>query len=143
MDTCPAVMIAIAPGPAEVLCRLDALPDGGATAIELAAVPGGEPRSLIVLRRAATVQAFENVCPHAGRRLDYAPGKFLLNGDTLICAVHGATFQQADGLCIAGPCRGQQLREVPLRVIGDSVCLAVPGASGKPGSASGPRRPSQ
>lgn len=143
MDTCPAAMIAAALGPAEVLCRLDALPDGGVTAIELAAVPGGEPRSLIVLRHAATVQAFENVCPHTGRRLDYAPGKFLLKGDTLICAVHGATFQQADGLCIAGPCRGQLLREVPLRVIGDSVCLAVPDASGKPVPAPGPRRPSQ
>jgi nitrite reductase/ring-hydroxylating ferredoxin subunit len=70
------------------------------------------------------VQAFENVCPHAGRRLDYAPGKFLLNGDTLICAVHGATFQQADGLCIAGPCRGQQLKGVAVLLEDGVVRLA-------------------
>lgn len=121
MDTCPAARNAAAAGPIEVLCRLDALVDGEATAIELAGSPDGEPRGLIVLRHADAVHAFENVCPHAGRRLDYAPGRFLLQRGSLICAVHGATFQQADGLCIAGPCRGQHLRAVPVRVDGEVV----------------------
>ncbi|HEY8585740.1 MAG TPA: Rieske 2Fe-2S domain-containing protein [Rhodanobacter sp.] len=103
------------------LCRLDEVPDGGATAVDATLVDGDD--SLILLRRGEQVQGYLNVCPHAGRRLDYAPGKFLLKGDTLTCAVHGATFNQADGLCIAGPCRGEHLRAVAVRVEDGDVKL--------------------
>lgn len=96
------------------LCRLDEIPDGGATAVDAQLVDGEE--SLILLRRGEQVQGYINVCPHAGRRLDYAPGKFLLKDDTLICAVHGATFNQGSGLCVAGPCRGEHLRAVAVQV---------------------------
>ena len=108
-------------GPA--LCRLDEIPDGGATAIDAVLADGEE--SVILLRRGEQVQAYLNICPHTARRLDYAPGKFLLKNDTLICAVHGATFNQGDGLCIAGPCRGEHLREVSVRVVGDAVHLTA------------------
>ena len=81
--------------------------------------------SLILLRRAGQLRAYLNICPHAGRRLDYAPGKFLLKNDSLICAVHGATFSQLDGLCIAGPCRGEHLREVPVQIRDGMVCLSA------------------
>lgn len=106
-----------------VLCRLDEIPDGGATAVDAPLVEG-EESSLILLRRDEQVHGYLNVCPHAGRRLDYAPGKFLLRSDTLICAVHGATFNQADGLCIAGPCRGEHLREVAVEVRDGAIHLA-------------------
>ncbi|WP_426690176.1 Rieske (2Fe-2S) protein [Rhodanobacter ginsengiterrae] len=104
------------------LCRLDDIPDGGATAVDAVMADGEE--SLILLRRGDQVHGYLNVCPHAGRRLDYAPGKFLLKSDTLICAVHGATFNQGDGLCIAGPCRGEHLRTVTLQVDDGEVRLA-------------------
>lgn len=110
------------------LCRLDDIPPGGAAAID-ASLPGdsADPSSVIVLRDGDRVHAYLNVCPHAGRRLDYAPGKFLRKDDTLICAVHGATFSLADGLCVAGPCRGEHLRRVAVRVIGGEVrLLAAP-----------------
>jgi nitrite reductase/ring-hydroxylating ferredoxin subunit len=105
-----------------VLCRLEDIPDGGATAVDAALIDGQD--SVILLRRGEQVQAYLNVCPHAGRRLDYAPGRFLLKHDTLICAVHGATFNQRDGRCIAGPCRGEHLRDVPVRTDGVDVFLA-------------------
>ncbi len=105
----------------QLLCRLDEIPAEGATAVD-AMLPDGE-ESLILLRRGDGVHAYVNVCPHAGRRLDYAPGKFLLKQDTLICAVHGATFQQTSGVCIAGPCCGDALRELPLRIEDDLVYL--------------------
>jgi nitrite reductase/ring-hydroxylating ferredoxin subunit len=105
-----------------VLCRLEEIPDGGATAVDAVLAEGEE--SLILLRRGERVHGYLNVCPHAGRRLDYAPGKFLLKNDTLICAVHGATFNQGDGLCIAGPCRGEHLRTVAVQVEAGEVKLA-------------------
>ena len=107
--------------PVQPLCRLDDIPDGDTTAVD-AVLTDGE-KSLILLRRGEQVHGYLNVCPHAGRRLDYAPGKFLLKNDTLICAVHGATFNQADGLCIAGPCRGEHLRQVPVQVEAGDVKL--------------------
>lgn len=108
--------------PVQPLCRLDDIPDGGAIAVDATLPSGAE--NLIVLRLGDQAHVFLNVCPHAGRQLDYAPGKFLLKNDTLICAVHGATFNKADGLCVAGPCRGQHLRGIDVRVIDGEVRLA-------------------
>jgi nitrite reductase/ring-hydroxylating ferredoxin subunit len=108
--------------PVQPLCRLDDIPDGGATAVD-AALPDGE-ENLILLRRGGEVRSYLNICPHTGRQLDYAPGKFLLKNDTLICAVHGATFNRDDGLCVAGPCRGEHLRKVAVRVDDGEVRLA-------------------
>jgi len=111
----------------QALCRLDEIPDGGATAVDaMLADSGADPElsSLILLRRGEQVRGYLNICPHTGRRLDYAPGKFLLKNDTLICAVHGATFNQADGLCIAGPCRGEHLREIAVQMQDGAIHLA-------------------
>ena len=113
MDTSTAV---------QPLCGLDDIPDGGATAVNAVLAEGEE--NLILLRRGDDVRAYLNVCPHAGRQLDYAPGKFLLKNELLICAVHGATFNQLDGLCVAGPCRGEHLRKVEVAVRGNAVHLA-------------------
>jgi nitrite reductase/ring-hydroxylating ferredoxin subunit len=103
------------------LCPLAEIPDGGATARDAMLPDGAE--SVILLRQGGEVRGYLNTCPHAGNRLDYAPGKFLLKKDTLICAVHGAVFNQDDGLCTGGPCRGQHLRAVPLRVVDGTICL--------------------
>lgn len=95
------------------------IPDGGAH--ELVTSIDDAPESLLLLRRGDEVRAFFNVCPHAGRRLDWAPGRFLIDKGLLICAAHGASFEVPGGLCVAGPCRGQTLQAVPVSVRGDEV----------------------
>jgi len=107
--------------PGQRLCQLDSIPDGGATAVD--AMLAETEENLILLRHGEQVQAYLNICPHTGRQLDYAPGKFLLKNDSLICAVHGATFNQSDGLCTAGPCRGEHLRAVAISVRNGEVFL--------------------
>lgn len=102
------------PSHGQLLCRLDAIADGGATALE--AVIDGETESVIVLREGATARAYLNICPHAGRRLDWAPGRFLLKDGILVCAVHGSSFRVGDGCCVAGPGRGGHLRAVPVTI---------------------------
>ena len=74
----------------------------------------GEMQSLIVRRSGDRVQAWLNIGPHAGRRLDWAPGRFLVDKGNLVCAAHGAMFELEHGECIAGPCRGQSLVAVPV-----------------------------
>ena len=86
------------------------IPDGGAREVE-ACVDGIE-ESLILVREGERAAAFLNVCPHAGRRLDWSPGQFLIDQGRLVCAVHGASFERMTGVCVAGPCRGNALRPV-------------------------------
>lgn len=109
---------------ASPLIALSALAEGVPAEVE--ATVDGSAESLIVLRRGGHVRAWLNICPHAGRRLDWAPGRFLLSKGQLVCAAHGATFEPDAGLCVAGPCRGQSLRAVAVAVIGDGVFLATP-----------------
>jgi nitrite reductase/ring-hydroxylating ferredoxin subunit len=105
------------------IATLDAIPDGGFAAAD--AVIDGAPESLILHREGDQVRAWLNICPHAGRRLDWAPGQFLTSRDgRLVCAVHGASFEVARGECIAGPCRGDSLRAVAVEVHEGRVVLA-------------------
>jgi nitrite reductase/ring-hydroxylating ferredoxin subunit len=106
----------------ERLCAVIDIPDGGAH--EVVTRIEGAPESLLLLRRGSEVRAFFNVCPHAGRRLDWSPGRFLLDQGRLVCAAHGATFAIPEGDCVAGPCRGQRLSEVAIALRGDEVFLA-------------------
>ncbi|WP_297178333.1 Rieske 2Fe-2S domain-containing protein [Thermomonas sp.] len=89
----------------------------------------GDVESLILYREPnGGVRAWRNICPHAGRRLDYAPGKFLrTKKGELMCAVHGATFELPEGLCVVGPCRGECLRAVAVRVDDGQVRLGEAG----------------
>lgn len=105
------------------LIALDSIEDGGFAEIE--ALIDGDAESLIVHRNGANVRAWLNVCPHAGRRLDWAPGKFLKSKEGhLICAAHGASFELERGDCVAGPCRGDSLRVVPVEVRDGQVVLS-------------------
>lgn len=103
------------------LAVINDLPDGGAAGFD--AEVGGEASPLLVLRRGGEVRVFHNLCPHAGRRLEVAPGRFIVDAQTVVCAAHGACFTIPAGDCIAGPCRGQSLREVPSEVRDGAVWI--------------------
>lgn len=101
------------------LCAADEVAEG--QAIECADPRDTDGTTLIVLRCNGQVQAYLNVCPHAGRPLNWAPGRFLYAHGQLVCAAHGASFRPEDGHCIGGPCRGESLRRVPVMEVDASV----------------------
>lgn len=106
-----------------VLARLSDLPEGEPVAVDAALE--GEAESVILFREGDAVRAWRNICPHAGRPLDWSPGKFLRSKDgLLVCAVHGASFELGQGACVAGPCRGQSLSVVPVAVVDGQVLSA-------------------
>ena len=106
-----------------VLIALDLIDDGGLAEVE--ALLDGDAESLIGQRVGRGARAWLNVCPHAGRRLDWAPGKFLKSKEGhLICAAHGASFELGRGDCVAGPCRGDSLRAVAVEVRDGQVVLS-------------------
>ena len=97
-----------------VVCRLSEL-EGGARGFTLG---GGDwPLRGFVVRIGATVRGYLNRCPHAGHPLDLLPQRFLTADGTLIlCSSHGALFEKATGLCVAGPCAGRALTPIALQV---------------------------
>lgn len=105
------------------LARLSELPEGQPIAVD--ASIDGETESLILFREGESVRAWRNICPHAGRRLDWSPGQFLRSKEgLLICAVHGASFKLSQGgECVAGPCKGQSLVAVDVLVHDGAILL--------------------
>jgi nitrite reductase/ring-hydroxylating ferredoxin subunit len=108
------------------LITLEQIADGAFAEVE--ATLDGDAESLVLHRQGDEVRAWLNVCPHAGRRLDWAPGQFLKSKDgLLVCAAHGASFELLQGECLAGPCRGESLRAVALEVRDGAVWLKSEG----------------
>jgi len=101
----------VAPGAR--LAALDEIPDGGARGFAIRT-----PRGVVdifVVRQGAWVGAYENACPHVGTPLDWTPDEFLdREGRHIVCATHGALFRIEDGVCLAGPCQGDQLEPWPV-----------------------------
>lgn len=97
------------------VCRLDELPDPGARGFSVRTAGG--PQEIFLVRRGEAVFAYRNSCPHTGSPLDWLPDQFLNLDRTLIqCATHMALFRIEDGYCLAGPCAGQALMPVEMRL---------------------------
>lgn len=115
--------MSVSTAPAAALIALERIIDGGFAEVE--GCIDGDHESLVLYRDGDRVRGWLNICPHAGRRLDWAPGQFLKSGaGDLVCAAHGASFSLVDGSCVAGPCKGDRLRTVPLEVRDGQVFLA-------------------
>ena len=114
----------MAHGVREVLITAELVPDDQLVGLD--APPGMAGPGLLLLRQGNHLRAWFNACPHAGRRLDYAPGQFLRRGDSLVCAAHGATIGLSDGRCVEGPGRGGALAALEVRANADGWCVAWP-----------------
>lgn len=112
--------------PVEWRCDIDALAPGRTEKFRLTC--GGLRVDGFVVNHEGRVYAYVNRCPHVGTPLDLWPNEFLgEDGQTIICSTHGALFAPDDGYCTAGPCAGDRLTALPVRVEGRAVvvtCLA-------------------
>ena len=104
------------------LCALADIPDGGTR--RLAAAAPRAPDAFLV-RRGARVFGYVDNCPHRDLPLHFIPGRYLApDGESVLCANHGARFDIETGACIDGPCRGRALAPLPLEANGGFVRLA-------------------
>jgi nitrite reductase/ring-hydroxylating ferredoxin subunit len=79
---------------------------------------------LMLFQHAGEIVGYHNVCPHQGRNLSFAPDRFLFDPQgQLVCPHHGALFDVANGACLQGPCQGDSLRKIQLRVEDGNVVL--------------------
>jgi nitrite reductase/ring-hydroxylating ferredoxin subunit len=117
------------------LIHRSALPDSGLVALDV--VICGEIESIVLDCGRNPLLAWRNACPHQGRRLDYAPGHFLIDRGQLVCAAHGAVFRLDDGQCTGGPCRGEHLARVQVEQDADGTLRFALPADGAAARTSG------
>lgn len=83
-----------------------------------------KPWPILITRRGSAFHAYENVCPHAGNRLDTVPGEFLdEEGNFLKCGTHGALFDLETGHCFIGPCKGENLKPIDIVIDDGDICM--------------------
>ena len=71
------------------------------------------PARAFALRFEGHVVAYLNRCAHVPTEMDWRPGEFLdADRRFIVCAMHGAVYEPANGRCIAGPCAGARLMAI-------------------------------
>lgn len=83
----------------------------------------GEEDEVILTRLGGEVTGWLNRCMHFRHiRLDKGSGAPKRNGE-LVCANHGALFEDDTGLCTHGPCEGAYLNPVEIEIRDGAVYL--------------------
>lgn len=109
------------------ICPSDALADGG-KGVRFEVMANGERIPAFVIRYRGTAHAFLNRCAHLAVQLDWLGGDFFsADGQSLVCATHGARYHPASGACVGGRCQGKPL--TALRVEERAGCVEL--ASGE------------
>ncbi len=93
--------------PLIAVCRAEQLADGG-PGVRFEVTESGGRVSAFVIRFRGHVYGYLNRCAHVAMELDWLEGQFFdADGQTLLCATHGAAYEPASGICIGGPCAGR------------------------------------
>ncbi len=75
---------------------------------------------IALYRLGGVYYAIEDVCPHAYALLSTG----FVEGDTVACPMHGATFHIPSGKCL-GPPADRDLVKYPVKLEGDDVLIDV------------------
>lgn len=109
---------------AEVICRLEDIPDGEGKGLIVQTTAG--EREIMIIRKGGLAFGYLNSCPHAWVQLDGLPDRFMnRDGSHIMCAMHGAMFEIETGRCIAGPCLGDRLFPFPVTVRDGNIVAAA------------------
>ena len=103
------------PAAAQRLCAGEELEEGG-RAFVFDVLAWGQPARAFVLRVDSQVVGYLNRCVHVPTEMDWQEGQFL-DGDKrfIVCSIHGATYDPADGRCVGGPCGRGRLTALSVR----------------------------
>lgn len=97
------------------LCRSDDVPEGQARGFRV----DGFTTKVVVVRKSDQIFAYLDSCPHyeGGTPMAWKTDRYLDGeGTHLACHSHGALFKIETGECVLGPCLGQKLKRIPVRV---------------------------
>lgn len=116
-------ILGIGLNPGDELCSLESIDDGSAR--EFSYRSGSDFYDIFIQRKGDNIFAYMNMCPHAGTPLNMEEGVFMeRTGTYLMCHTHGALFQLEDGLCVAGPCNGDYLQAIDIKIEKGQIIVA-------------------
>ncbi|MBL8362141.1 MAG: Rieske (2Fe-2S) protein [Rubrivivax sp.] len=82
----------------------------------------GQPARAFALRFDGRVVAYVNRCAHVPTEMDWQQGQFLdMDRRWILCSIHGAAYEPADGRCVGGPCGRGRLMAIDVREEGGQV----------------------
>jgi nitrite reductase/ring-hydroxylating ferredoxin subunit len=82
----------------------------------------GRPARAFALRFDGQLVGYLNRCLHVPTEMDWQEGHFLdADRRYILCSIHGAAYEPADGRCVGGPCGRGKLTAVPVREEGGQV----------------------
>ena len=97
------------------ICMMEEVPEREARAFDTE-----DSDTIFITQRDGSFYAYQNVCPHLQVELEFLENQFLDQDQEFIqCSTHGALFEVETGLCISGPCQGDTLEKVNIKVHSD------------------------
>ena len=121
LNTLPGIGTALGPG--DTICASNMLVNGG-HGLRFVVTTSHGPLPAFVVRYQDNAHAFLNRCAHKAVELDWNEGEFFsAEGDSLVCATHGAQYHPASGVCVSGPCNGRGLVALGIEESGYAIRL--------------------
>lgn len=94
------------------LCESAALAERG-KAVVWDVMQWGRPARAFALRIDGRVVGYLNRCVHVPTEMDWQEGEFLdMDRRWILCSIHGAHYDPANGQCVGGPCGRGKLTPV-------------------------------
>lgn len=82
----------------------------------------GAAARAFALRFDGRAVAYVNRCAHVPTEMDWQEGEFLdADRRWIVCSIHGAMYEPADGHCVGGPCVGARLLALTLAEVDGEV----------------------
>ena len=82
----------------------------------------GQPARAFAIRFDSVVVAYVNRCVHVPAEMDWQPGRFLdASQRWILCSMHGATYDPANGRCVGEPCGKGALMSLRVEECGGQV----------------------
>jgi nitrite reductase/ring-hydroxylating ferredoxin subunit len=107
---------------AQVLCpAADLIERGKAMVFDV--LLWGQPARAFALRFDGRVVGYINRCAHVPVEMDWQPGEFLDHDKRwIVCAIHGASYEPANGRCAGGPCGKAKLITLDMGEVDGQAC---------------------
>ena len=104
------------------VCSIDEIQAAGCLVFEIPQL--SESGQVFLVLNNDRIYAFVNRCPHTGITLNWQPNQFFdITNQLIQCATHCALFRIEDGLCVRGPCVGDKLQQLNIRLTDDQIYL--------------------
>lgn len=114
------------------LCEAAAVQEGASKAVHGVGLPAAGAAPIFLVRHRGRLLGYLDSCPHIpGSPLAWRQDHYLrADRQRIVCHAHGAQFDIDTGRCVLGPCLGQSLTAVPLR-LADNGAVYLAGNNSK------------